>query len=153
MSICWLIDSWHVDLISSSFILLVLKPEICIIPVFFSSITSPYVVNSSPVNFLPGSALISFGSKSLLGSGFGLSSLCDSELGAALGAAPGDIVTLGIDLGDSPRLGLNFGTRLGLPLLVDSILGILLGAALGDVVVLGNELGESPKLGMSLSPS
>ena len=153
MSICWSIDSWHVDLISSSFILLVLKPEICIIPVFFSSITSPYVVNSSPVNFLPGSALISFGSKSLLGSQFSLSSLCDSELGAALSAAPDDMVTLGIDFGDSPRLWLNFGKRLGLPLLVDSIFGIILGTALGDIVVLENELGESPRLGKSLSPS
>ena len=85
MSICWSTDSWHVDLIPSSFILLVLKPEIRIIPVFFSSIASPHVVNLSPVNFLPGSALILFGSKSLLGSELGLSSLCDSELGAALG--------------------------------------------------------------------
>ena len=69
------------------------------------------------------------------------------------GTAADDIVTLGTDLGESPRLRLNFGTRHGLPLLVDSILGIILVIALGIVVILGNELGESPKLGMSLSPS
>ena len=130
-----------------------LKPEIRIILVFFSSIASPYVVNSSPLKFQPDRALISFGSKSLLGSGFGPSSLFDSELGAIVDTAPGEIVTLGTDLGESPRLRLDFGARLGLLLLVDSILGIILGTALDEVVVLGNEFDESPRLGMSLSPS
>ena len=37
MSICWSMDFWQVDLISSSFIPLPLKPKIRIIPVFFSS--------------------------------------------------------------------------------------------------------------------
>ena len=74
----------------------------------------------------------------------------DSELGVALDTAPGDILTLGTDLGEAPRLGLDFGTRLSLPLLVDSILCIILGTALGNVIVLGYELGESPRLGMSV---
>ena len=160
-------DSWHVDLISSSFILLVLKPEIRIIPVFFFFIASLYVVNLSSVNFLPDRALILFGSKSLLGSGLdvasrigfvldallGLSSLFDSELGTALGTAPGDIVTLGTGLGETPRLGQELGTRLGLSVVVDAGLDIALGLAYGDVVALGNELGESRWLSMSLSPS
>ena len=41
----------------------------------------------------------------VLGVSFSLSSLFDAELSAALGTAPGDILTLGTDLGESPGLG------------------------------------------------
>ena len=108
-------DSWQVDLISSSFILLALKPEIRIIPVFFLSILFPYVVNSVPVNFLPGSALISFcrtlgmllGDSPRLGAKLGVSLLIDSILGILFGAALGDVMLFGHDLGESPMLGVS----------------------------------------------
>ena len=88
-----------------------------------------------------------------LGSTLYLASLFDTELGAALGTAPGDIETFGTTLRASPGFGRELGTRLGLPVVVGAGPGIALDTALSNVVTLGNALGESPRLGMSLSPS
>ena len=139
-----------------------LKPEVRIIPAFFFSIASPYVVGSSTVNSLPDRALIPFRSESLLGSRFDvvsriglvldaslvLFSLFDAELSSALGTAPGDIVTFGTDLGELPgldrELGIGLGTKIGT--ILGTGLGTELGSGLGTGLVLG--LGLSVSAGL-----